>query len=69
MSKSRVSGRPEPEEGTMHPLFVELFIDTQEDVLAEDEERRMRRARRRRTRQVRVRPTVRPTARPPLPRS
>ena len=46
----------------MHPLFVALFIDTQEDVLAEDEERRMRRARRRRTRQVRT-VQVRPPSR------
>ncbi|HEY7488483.1 MAG TPA: hypothetical protein VH912_28835 [Streptosporangiaceae bacterium] len=47
----------------MHPLFVELFIDTQDDVLAEDEERRARRARRRRARQVmtvRSRPAPRP---------
>jgi hypothetical protein len=38
----------------MHPLFVELFINTHEEVLAEDEERRTRRARRRRTRQVQI---------------
>ena len=38
----------------MHPLFVELFIDTHEEVLAEDDERRSRRARRRRTRQIRT---------------
>jgi hypothetical protein len=58
-----VSNRPEPKEADMHPLFVELFIDTQDDVLAEDEERRARRARRRRARQVmtvRSRPAPRP---------
>ncbi|HEX6471218.1 MAG TPA: hypothetical protein VF069_19110 [Streptosporangiaceae bacterium] len=50
---------PEPEkaeEKTMHPLFVELFINTQDDVLAEDEERRMRRSRRRQAQRVTVAP-------------
>jgi hypothetical protein len=36
----------------MHPLFKELFINTQDEVLAEDDERRARAARRRRSRQV-----------------
>jgi hypothetical protein len=49
----------------MHPLFVDLFIDTHEEMLAEDEERRMRRARRRRTRQVRTGSAPAVLSRPP----
>lgn len=43
----------------MHPLFVDLFIHTHEEVLAEDDERRNRRARRRRKAQVRTAAPVR----------
>lgn len=67
MGTMRPSYRPrqeqEPEktkETTMHPLFVDLFINTQDDVLAEDEERRMRRPRRRQARQVRTVPAGTP---------
>jgi hypothetical protein len=48
-----LSGTIKTREGSgMHPLFKELFINTQDEVLAEDDERRARAARRRRSRQV-----------------
>jgi len=48
------------EEDAMHPLFVELFIKTDaEDLLAEEERRRTRRARHDRKRMVMTVPTRR----------
>jgi hypothetical protein len=51
----------------MHPLFVELFIDTHDEQLAEDDERRARTARTARTaRRARARPRrLRAERRPP----
>jgi hypothetical protein len=52
---SRVQVKSRPEEDAMHPLFVELFVETDADeLLAEDERRRARRASRRRSRLVRT---------------
>jgi hypothetical protein len=47
----------------MHPLFVELFIDTHDEMLAEDDARRARAARRRRARSRQVRTVRRPSRR------
>ena len=57
---ARPAPSPGPEEDIMHPMFKELFIDTDaDDLTAEDDRRR----RMHRSRRVRPAMTVRPVTR------
>jgi hypothetical protein len=62
----RVPNRVDRIEDAVHPLFVELFVDTVENEFQADEERR--RARRTRRNRSRMAMTVRSRSSAPMPR-
>jgi hypothetical protein len=51
----------------MHPMFKELFIDTDVDDLAAEDDRRRRRHRSRQARPAMIRPAARPRENRPRP--